>query len=114
MKFQESILQQYMKLTGNVTLKSISNDTGLQMTRIFRLLNGAEMKLNEYRKFFWKIQDRCGLKSDLQNLVDECVLRLPIGPIKEIEQILSRKLKLWNLTHGHNKKSKWLFKSINL
>ena len=112
MKFQESILLQYTRLTGNVTLRSISNDTGLQITRIFRLLNGAEMKLNEYRIFYGKIQDHCGSERNLYNLVDECILKLSIVSIKEIENTLSKKLKLWDLTYGQ--KSKLPFKSINL
>ena len=114
MKIQESILRQYMRRTGNVTLKSISNDTGLQVTRIFRLLNGAEMKLNEYRVFYWKVQDLHDSKICLQNLAEECALKLPSGPIKEIENIILKKLKLWNLTYGHDKKSKWPFQSISI
>ena len=114
MSFQESVLRQYMRTSGNTTLRSMADDTGLQITRIFRLLNGAEMKLNEYQRFYGKIQDQYGSKNNLQSLVDECVFKLPISSIKEMENILLKKLKLWNLTYGHNKRSKKLFKSINL
>lgn len=45
---QEMTLKQFMKAVGKKTLQQYSDLTGIEKTRIFRLLNGAEMKLGEF------------------------------------------------------------------
>ena len=45
---QKEILEKYKALYGKQTLKKMSEQTGIQLTRMFRLLNGAEMKISEY------------------------------------------------------------------
>ncbi|MEX0798835.1 MAG: hypothetical protein WEB87_02765 [Bacteriovoracaceae bacterium] len=51
MNYQNSIINKYKKAFPGRTLKVISQETGIQMTRVFRLFNGAEMKLKEYEAF---------------------------------------------------------------
>ncbi len=52
MSLQKKILQQYRVLYPHQSLRDISKKTGIQLTRVFRLFNGAPMKLNEYEVFY--------------------------------------------------------------
>jgi hypothetical protein len=51
MKLQNNVLNCYKEKFPNHTLKMISQRTGIQLTRVFRLFNGHEMKLSEYEAF---------------------------------------------------------------
>lgn len=51
MNLQTRILADYREVYPNHTLREISRKTEIQLTRIFRLLNGAPMKLAEYERF---------------------------------------------------------------
>ena len=52
MSLQTNILKDYRSLFPQDTLREISNRTGIQLTRVFRLLNGSPMKLAEYESFY--------------------------------------------------------------
>ena len=51
MDLQKSIIADFKQTYPEVTLKKASELLGIQITRVFRLLNGHEMKLKEYEKF---------------------------------------------------------------
>lgn len=51
MNLQNAIIKQYKENYPNDKLKEISQKTNIQITRVFRILNGAEMKLSEYESF---------------------------------------------------------------
>ena len=52
MNLQARILDNYLNLYGkNQTLKQISEHLGIQVTRVFRIFNGYEMKISEFEKF---------------------------------------------------------------
>jgi hypothetical protein len=48
MNMQESLIKRLNQNYPNSTLKEISQLTGIQLTRVFRILNGYEMKVKEY------------------------------------------------------------------
>jgi hypothetical protein len=48
MTLQQSILKQFKERYPKLTLKRGSELTGINSSRLFRLLNGSEMKLGEY------------------------------------------------------------------
>ena len=47
MKTEKAITDTFRKLYKNESLYSLSNLTGIQKTRLFRILNGANLKWNE-------------------------------------------------------------------
>lgn len=51
MNLQDKTLHNYKQIFPNDTLKLISHKTGIQMTRVFRLFNGSEMRLSEFIAF---------------------------------------------------------------
>jgi hypothetical protein len=97
MNLQKTILKQYMLLNQEPTLKRIATDTGIQQTRVFRLLNGSLMKLSEYEIFHKKVQEKMGLTNGLESLAQECFKNLKTESIKEIETFMHRKMAIWNI-----------------
>lgn len=51
MDLQKKVIDDVMATHNRPTLKRLSEMTGIQLTRIFRIMNGAEMKLTEYQAF---------------------------------------------------------------
>jgi hypothetical protein len=94
---QKELLEQYVKLIQKPTLKKMADETGIQMTRMFRLLNGSAMKLNEYEIIHHLIRKKSGVELELPLLMEECLKKLSKASIKEIESIVKRKLALWDL-----------------
>jgi len=97
MQLQKIILGQYVLLNEQPTLKNISADTGIQITRVFRLFNGATMKLCEYQIFQQKVKEKMGLTNTLEAIAFDCSLKLSPQAIKEIETYLTRKMEIWKL-----------------
>ena len=97
MDLQKTILSQYMLLNEGPTLKKIMKDTGIQITRVFRLFNGSTMKLSEYQIFQQKVKEKMGLTDTLEELARDCSLKLSPQAIKEIETDLKRKIEIWKI-----------------
>jgi hypothetical protein len=97
MELQKTILKQYLVLNQDPTLREISRITGIQQTRVFRLLNGSEMKLSEYEVFHQHVKEKLGAASKLEVLAGKCSQNLSLESIREIENFMSRKLAIWNL-----------------
>ncbi len=98
MDLQLTIMDQYMLLNLKPTLKQISADTGIQLTRVFRLFNGSTMKLSEYQIFNKKVKEKMGLTEGLEEIALECSLKLSPEAIKDLEVYLKRKIQTWKLT----------------
>ena len=97
MDIQKRILDQYVELYERPTFKEISRDTGIQVTRVFRLFNGSLMKLNEYEIFRKKVQEKMGFTESLEVMARECSLKLNTEATKELAVYLKRKIELWRL-----------------
>ena len=97
MDLQKTILNQYMLLNGQPTLKKISQDTGIQLSRVFRIFNGSTMKLSEYQVFNKKVKEKLGLTDSLEEIAMECSQRLSPDAIKDLEVFLKRKIETWKL-----------------
>ncbi len=97
MELQKRIIEQYLKLNPNITLRKISSDTGIQMTRVFRIINGSELKLQEYEIFRKKVTEKLGLGGVLEELAHECSIKLSDEAIVEIELLMRRKIQMKNV-----------------
>ena len=98
MELQEQIIKNYYETFGREkTLKEISNHLGIQITRVFRILNGYEMKLTEYEKFNSITQLENSKNS--KNLVETAIRGEKVFSIKtrnQMKQILEMKIRLQN------------------
>lgn len=106
MNLQKTILSQYVLLNQEPTLKKISEDTGIQLTRVFRLFNGSVMKLSEYQVFQHRIKEKMGLTDALSEIAFDCSLKLSPEAIKEIDVYLKRKIEIWKIKQDSNYKNK--------
>ncbi len=98
MNLQKQVIEQFKKLYPGCTLQSISNETGIQITRVFRIINGNEMKLSEYEAF----QRAIAIKENSPNndffkLVEEGIHFLSSETIEEFKFGLMRKLSMKKL-----------------
>lgn len=50
-RLQDIVIRNYKQTYPQDKLKDIASKTSIQITRVFRLLNGSEMKLKEYEAF---------------------------------------------------------------
>lgn len=55
MSLQKKIIEQYKSAYPGQSLGQISNTTGIQVTRVFRLFKGATMRLREYEAIYQAI-----------------------------------------------------------
>ena len=106
MDSQKIILEQYSLLFGKPTIKEIAKDTGIQLTRVFRLLNGSSMKLSEYLVFQKKVKEKMGLSYGLEVLAFECSQKLSPTAIMELESILKRKIEVWKISQKQESPNK--------
>lgn len=100
MTMQEAIIKHYNQINEKFTLREISEDTGIQITRVFRLIRGHEMKIGEYEKFDRAIRKKVSPNNSFNELVqlaNLCAHKLSIKQIMEIIELMERKLHLQDL-----------------
>lgn len=96
MCLQQSILNRYRSANPTDTLKEISKKTGIQLTRVFRLMNGSEMKLKEYEAFEQAlIQEQRGINTiDFLEKSKNCLLTLPPKTLQLLNIEMNHLLKI--------------------
>ena len=96
MELQQQIIKHYFEIFGDdKTLKEISNHLGIQITRVFRILNGYEMKLTEYEKF--KSVTKLASAENSKEFLETAIKGEKVFSVKmsnEIKQVLDMKLSL--------------------
>jgi predicted transcriptional regulator len=98
MTLQRQILREYKEIFPHQTLKQISEETGIQITRVFRIFNGQEMKLKEYEAIYNKVQNHKQAKDkELISLVEEGLILLSSESLNDIKMSLMRKLSMKKL-----------------
>lgn len=96
MCLQNQILRLYKDNYPKSTLQSISEQTGIQITRVFRIFNGSEMKISEY-EIFNSILKRSKHNRELIKVAEECLEKLSIDRNQFILSQLKHALKIENL-----------------
>lgn len=94
---QERILKRFKTLFGDPTYKEMAEISDIQLTRIFRLNNGFEMKMSEYLKIKKAIDDKIAQTSKVHIVFNECLENLSVNALLELEKICSRKLEMYQL-----------------
>ena len=106
MSLQVRILEQYRQVFPRHTLREISHQTGIQLTRVFRLMNGSPMKLDEYENF------RRVIEKDERVDLDHNAFNRCIGKAREtfseveltkLTALIERHLQWHQLIHGSSR-----------
>ncbi len=98
-QLQNEVLSEYVKMLGNPPLRVISENTGINMSRIFRLYNGSEMSLKEYQVFKNEMM-RIKEISSLDDLIERCLYKLSKDKLSKIVVDLERSLVVSSVVGG--------------
>ena len=97
MGLQRQIINHYFELFGeHRTLREISAHLNIQITKVFRILNGYEMKISEYEKFRQAMGKKAGEGTDLSNMAVKGEKTLSYRMTNDLKQILEMKIRLHN------------------
>lgn len=81
---QNYVLKRYLELYPNHTLKETAEKTGIQITRVFRILNGAEMKVSELEAFQILTEGNSSNSYHFINIAKKCLEVLSQESIEKI------------------------------
>ncbi len=96
MSVQSIVLRQLKETYPQAKLKEISEKTGIQITRVFRLLNGAEMKVSEWEKIKTLTDINNGIE-DFLATAKECALSLSPQRRQAFHSSMQQALKILEL-----------------
>jgi predicted transcriptional regulator len=68
MNLQDSLIEKLNTTYPDITLKEISKRTGIQLTRVFRILNGYEMKVSEYERLESLVREKTNTSSHNEHI----------------------------------------------
>ncbi|MCT4643220.1 MAG: hypothetical protein N4A33_13095 [Bacteriovoracaceae bacterium] len=92
---QTKIIEKYKLIYPNDTIKDISQKTGIQFTRVFRILNFAPMKLSEYEAFNHAIEKELATNEvQFINLASKIYQNASPSKVNTIFKELSQLLKI--------------------
>lgn len=92
MSIQKIVLKQFHEKYPHAKLREISDHTGIQITRVFRILNGAEMKVSELESF--QNLTTNNQQHSLLDLARNCALNLSANKNKFIQGVMEQSLKI--------------------
>lgn len=95
MSLQNKTLQRYRQLFPQETLRETSHRTGIQITRVFRLMNGKTMKVGELEAFETLINSKIAENphfNRFQSLVEESYALLTDIELSKIADYFERKI----------------------
>lgn len=108
MSLQSRVLKEYRQHYPLHTLREISALTGIQLTRVFRLMNGAAMKLEEFEQFNEAIGEKAQIPYQ-NNAFHASALAaqsiLSEGELNKLSALLDRHVQWHKLIHGASTKS---------
>ena len=94
MNNQKKVIECYLqKFSKKPTLKVISADTGIQMSRVFRILNGSELKLSEFEILNKKLNEHSAEKLRFHQMIAGDLFRLDDQTISELNDLIERKIR---------------------
>lgn len=105
MCLQNRILKEYRSNFPRFTLRETSAQTGIQLTRIFRLFNGSAMKLDEYERFHKVVYGdsaSSGLNGSFKRVTESIARNMTPIEISKIVSMLNRQLQWHQLLNQGN------------
>jgi hypothetical protein len=90
---QQKVISLYKEMYPQDTIKTISLKTSIQQTRVFRIFNGAEMKISEFEKLERLVINK-NLEKSFILIARKCLDSLPQNQINQMQSLMSQNLKL--------------------
>lgn len=101
MKQQESLIEHFMDVFNKPTLREMSSITGIQLTRVFRLVNGSSMRLSEYMMIKEAIDRQTGSSSEINQLARQLQQQMDKSRVERLMKRIHREMayeKLQNMS----------------
>lgn len=98
MSLQQRIVHEYRAKFPGQTLREVSARTNIQLTRVFRLFNGAAMKLDEYERFHQLVHGSREIRAShaqFYRLSEELLRQCNETQLGRLTRLLERQLR-WN------------------
>ena len=95
MSLQNKTIQRYRQYFPQETLREISLRTGIQITRVFRLMNGKTMKVGELEAFEKAVMDKLAENpsfSRLESLLTEASTLMTNDELSKLAEMVERKI----------------------
>ncbi|GEM_PF-4715189 len=92
-EIQRHTLCEYMSLFERPTIVNLAKDSKIQKTRLFRLINGVDMRLSEYLVLKQRIRALNMVENSLEELAVECEQHLNSYEISELSKQMSRRVR---------------------
>lgn len=98
MSLQNKIFEKYYAAVPKLTYRQISAETGIQITRVFRIVNGSKMRLEEYQAVEQAINRHTEPTEYFEfiELAKNCAELLSADALADLKHILIRKVALAN------------------
>jgi uncharacterized protein YbcI len=93
---QQELILSFKKNYPNKTLKQVSELTGINLTRVFRIFNGNEMKISEFTIFNELVEKKTQKNFNSQIIQDlnKLILRLPENQLGRLSQNIKYELSM--------------------
>jgi hypothetical protein len=96
MQSQETLLKRYKEVYPRDTFQNISDKSNIQITRVFRIFNGSEMKLKEYLSINELLKTKIDAKQFIQK-AKNCLETLSIDKVEILMNQMTHSLKIESL-----------------
>ena len=101
MEIQKLLLEKYFAVKGQQSYRDIAKETGIQETRVFRIVSkNVPMKLEEYLIFKKLIKVDTSEEVDISIVARECQNQLSKETQNELIIMMRRKLQLSSIIFG--------------
>jgi hypothetical protein len=103
MSLQNRILKEYRTLYPHHPLRETARLTGIQLTRVFRLFNGAPMKLEEYERFHQVVHGEHAnslMDGPFRRVTESLARTFDRQDLSKITAFLERQLQWHHIIHG--------------
>jgi hypothetical protein len=104
MSLQKKTLQRYRQLFPQDTLREVSTRTGIQITRVFRLFHGKNMKVGELEAFETVISNKIAENPSYSRLsiaVETASSLLTNDELKKLADHVERRIAHKNFARGY-------------
>lgn len=103
MSLQNRILKEYRSLYPQHPLRETSRITGIQLTRVFRLFNGAAMKLEEYERFHQVVHGESAnhlMDGAFRRVTESLARTFDRQDLSKVTALLERQMQWHQIIHG--------------
>ena len=103
MSSRNHLIERYLALAHYPTLRRTAQETGIQVSRIFRIMKQGDLgnlKLGEWQIFARLACQKLGLEDDLVALAEDCLTNLSKEDLQDIIHFMRRALLYAQIKNG--------------